>query len=282
MGCRLLIEGYHHLGLGTTEGRCSWKQRQLTRAIYLDSIPSNGHIDIIPKGTKLRGSMKTGSIYYRFLHSKAAFPVFVAVMALLGWVFYRDIRDRLAAPLSGRSDLSFLVTGIFLLWLLPTRSFPAWRGLLGVPLFVVCALADLQALRHERLAGVSSDETFRVILWYAVFFGITLAWIVAIPIEEALYRDANVPRGRLKYWPIIFAVAGLALIAAAGIWIPSYPLGPLVQPRLNYVYAVHRAAIYLSLAFLVLAMARVILPFLPANTANKAQGGSTMVRAQGG
>jgi hypothetical protein len=202
--------------------------------------------------------MKPRSLYYRFSHSKAAFPLFVAVMALLGWVFFRDIRDRLAAPLSGSGDLSFLAIAVFVLWFFPTRSLPPWRGLIGLPIFIACALVDFQATKHERLAVFLAGEGSKAILWYTAFFAISLVWIVAFPVEESLYRHGNVPRGQLRNWPIIFAGAGLALMAGTGVWLASHLRRLPPQPILNYLYFGHRVAIYLSLAFVALAMARVI------------------------
>ncbi len=206
--------------------------------------------------------MKPSSLYRRILYSKAAAVIFFSLMAFTGWLAYRDIREKLASPIPGKDDLNFLVVALFVLWCFSNRPLPWWRNLFALPILVVCALCDRQALRHAWLAVNQGHGGVASALWTAAFFGAALVCIVAFPIEESLYRFDKIPRDQLKKWPIFFGLTGGALIFATALWFYFYVSTPPVQPMLEYANVGHRATIYLSLAFVALAMARVILPLV--------------------
>jgi hypothetical protein len=209
--------------------------------------------------------MTPKSPYERFSRSKAGFVVFVALMAVCWWFSFRFFRESLQSPVTYRSDsgLSFVVIIIAVIWVQTTRLFSFWtRWIVPIVMFVVCGCLAHEGAAHLQNATTQDDQGWKAILSYAGFFGVALLWIVAVPVEETIYRGGAVPRGRLKFWPLGFALAGLIMIASASVLFVHYVMWSSPQPAEYYLVVARNSAIYLGLGFCVLAIARLFLPLL--------------------
>jgi hypothetical protein len=209
--------------------------------------------------------MTLASLNQRFARSKFGPPTFLALMAICGWFAIRSFRQSLSFPVARAVDFSIIIIATFLSWTMMTRQFSFWtRWVVSWIAFAVCGILSAEAGKHMALAIGRSDQGLRAALFFAAFFGVTLLWIVLIPVEEAVYRAGTVPRGRLRFWPLSFAVAGVAMIAYAGL-IFAHHLESLSQnPSLHELIATKNVAIYLVWAFVVLLLARMLSPLLHA------------------
>lgn len=207
--------------------------------------------------------MTPTSFVHRFARSKVGPPVFFTLIAILAWITLLDFRHKFSSPDISGSDFNFIAIVVLVLWGLVTRRFSYWtRWVVPFIPFIVCLWLSEQATRQLRLSIVRGDQGLRAILWFAGFFVFSLLWIVLIPVEEATYRTDAVPRGQLRAWPLAFAVGGLAMIASAGLIFVRHLESFLQRLAVHDLVAARNIAIYLSIAFCGLAVARVLLPII--------------------
>lgn len=193
-------------------------------------------------------------------------------MAILGWGAIGIFRQTLSSPALSGLDFNFITTLIFVTWLLVTPRFSFWtRWIIPCIPYCMCLWLSGEAVAHLRL-NMIRDESLSTTLYFAAFFGVGLLWLVMIPIEEILYRADLVPRSKLRFWPLGFGVAGIGMVAYAGaMFLPHLRsvsqhanIDELIAAR-NELVATRNVAVYLSFAFCLLTLARVVLPIRAGN-----------------
>ena len=184
-------------------------------------------------------------------------------MAILAWITFLDFRRRFSSPDISGSDFNFIAIVVLVLWGQVTHRFSFWtRRVVPFIPFIVCLWLSDEATRQLRFSIVRGDQGLRAMLFFAGFFAFSLLWIVLIPVEEAAYRTDAVPRGQLRAWPLTFAVGGLAMIASAGLIFVHHLESFLQRLAVHDLVAARNIAIHLSIAFCVLAFARVFAPII--------------------
>jgi len=190
-----------------------------------------------------------------------AFIAFWCIMGVLGWFSYRIEKESWNSP-----SVSFLVQFIpmliFMSWVGVTRTFSLWTRwvvpLIGVVLcFFIFRRAELAA---RQFMSVYDERSLRMFAsWYLGFFLVVVAWIVAMPIEEAVAKLGIATRTNRVVWRLRFAIAGISLIALASVLV----LRSLFDLPLEFdqLVSICHDLFYLAIAFYFLFTARLVVPW---------------------
>jgi len=148
------------------------------------------------------------------------FVAFCCVMGALFWSLFRDIRESWRSAISILFFVEFVPWIILFLWLKVTRTFSFWtRWVVPLLILALCVLVSVRAewyIRPGIRAPVErSLEMFAI--WYLAFFLLIAAWIVGIPMEEAITKLGIGMQTSHVAWRLGFALAGMLMIAITSI-----------------------------------------------------------------
>jgi len=206
----------------------------------------------------------------------ASLALSFAAFGFLIWMLFREFEHRANAPFPLNFDHGFLVVIILVFWLQSRRSFGVWITFtVGFALAATCIWLDKLAAVNTMRAISADDGGLKAILAYAGFFGLTLAWIVAIPAEESMRRAGAIPSSWVKYLPFVVAAIGVALMVSAAALFRYQVFNIDPRPIAEYPALARRDSFYLAVAFLILAICRVVLPAIASNSGFRLGGQST-------
>ena len=121
-------------------------------------------------------------------------------------------------------------------------------------------LLSLEGAGHLRHVLTNPGESRKATYLLAADFCISLLFIILIPVKEAAYRFDSTPGGELKSCRLVIALTGLAMISIAGFFFIARLDTFLINHTVPNFLVSRNVANYLALAFLVLLLARIILP----------------------
>lgn len=203
------------------------------------------------------GPFRSPPVFRRFLQSRFGRLAFLAFMVFAVWSVGSQLLHSLSAPVVHSRDFDFIVLVTFLCWSMVTRRDPFWkRWALPSAAAIVCwVLAEMAA--KNLTINLTRQEGSAATFYLAMFYSLIVLWVAIFPIEELDYDGGAARRGRLRFRPVAFAMAGAAMVTVAGARFSAHLRSLVNHGGPGDLIAARNVATYLSLALFVLAVERI-------------------------